>query len=103
MQGLRTQEEQPPGANSRSDILTNFHLHVSPQRGQTDASNAIVRTRQRCPNPSLSNFNKATKDIGGIREEKQKGEHQTLQDLDPNKFPHKEVILIGQSVDLDLL
>jgi hypothetical protein len=31
------------------------------------------------------------------------GEHQELQDLDPNGFPHLEEIMIGGDVDLDLL
>jgi hypothetical protein len=31
------------------------------------------------------------------------GEHQELQDLDPNGFPHLEERLIGRIVDLDLL
>ena len=58
-------------------------------------------------NPSLSNSTKATKAYGGIREEEQ-GRRFTknskyLQDLDPKGFPHKEGILIGGSVDLDLL
>jgi hypothetical protein len=48
----------------------------------------MARTPQRCPNPSLSNSNKATKAIGGIREEESKGEHQIPQDLDLG-FPHK--------------
>ena len=55
-------------------------------------------------NPSLSNSTKATKAYGGIREEEQRKElSKFLQDLDPNGFPHKEGILIGGSVDLDLL
>ena len=53
--------------------------------------------------PSLSNSTKATKAYGGIREEEQRREHQVLQVLDPKGFPHKEGILIGESVDLDLL
>ena len=56
--------------------------------------------------PSLSNSTKATKSIGGIREEEQRREHQVLQilqDLEPKGFPHKEGILIGECVDLDLL
>ena len=56
--------------------------------------------------PSLSNSTKATKAIGGIREEEQRREHQilqNLQDLEPKGFPHKEGILIGECVDLDLL
>ena len=56
--------------------------------------------------PSLSNFTKATKVIWEIREEEQRREHkilQNLQDLEPKGFPHKEGILIGESVDLDLL
>jgi hypothetical protein len=32
----------------------------------------MARTPQRCSSPSLSNSNKATKAIGGIREEEQK-------------------------------
>jgi hypothetical protein len=43
----------------------------------------MARTPQRCSSPSLSNSNKATKAIGGIREEEQRGEHKILQDLDP--------------------
>jgi hypothetical protein len=43
----------------------------------------MARTPQRCPNPSLSNSNKATKSIEGIRGEEPKGEHQIPQDLDP--------------------
>jgi hypothetical protein len=31
------------------------------------------------------------------------GEHKELQDLDPNRFPHLEEIMIGGDVDLDLL
>jgi hypothetical protein len=30
------------------------------------------------------------------------GEHQELQDLDPNRLPHLEEILFGGDVDLDL-
>ena len=57
-------------------------------------------------NPSLSNSTKATKAYGGIREEEQRKftkNSKYLQDLDPKGFPHKEGILIGGSVDLDLL
>jgi hypothetical protein len=43
----------------------------------------MARIPQRCPNLSLSNSNKATQAIGGIREEEQIGDHQILQDLDP--------------------
>jgi hypothetical protein len=40
----------------------------------------------------------------GEDERKNKGgEHQELQDLDPNRFPHLEEILFGGDVDLDLL
>ncbi len=53
--------------------------------------------------PSLSNSTKATKAIGGIREEEQRGEHKILQDLDLVDSTHKERDLIGQDVDLDLL
>jgi hypothetical protein len=31
------------------------------------------------------------------------GEHQELQDLDPNRFPHLEEIMIDGDVNLDLL
>lgn len=50
-----------------------LELVESPRRTQTYAPNARA-------SPSLPNSNKATKAIGGIREE----EHKTLQDLDPN-------------------
>jgi len=63
----------------------------------------MARTPQRCSNPSLSNSNKATKAIGGIREEEQRGEHKILQDQDLVGSPHKERDLIGEDVDLDLL
>ena len=53
--------------------------------------------------PSLSNSTKATKAIGGIKEEEQRGEHKELQDLDQICSPHLERILIGGNVDLDLL
>ena len=51
------------------------------------------------PSPSLSNRTKATKAM----EEKQEGEHQELQDLDPRGSPHIEEKVIGGNVDLDLL
>jgi hypothetical protein len=52
----------------------------------------MARTPQRCSSPSLSNSNKATKAIGGIREEEQIRRRNTkfLQDLDLVDFPHKE-------------
>ena len=57
--------------------------------------------------PSLSNSTKATKAYGGIKEEEQRRRFtknsKYLQDLDPKGFPHKEGILIGEYVDLDLL
>jgi hypothetical protein len=37
----------------------------------------MARTPQRCPNPSLSNYNKTTKAIGGIREEEQNKKRNT--------------------------
>ena len=63
----------------------------------------MTRTPLRCSNPSLSNSNKATKAIGGIKEEEQRGEHKELQDLDQICSPHLERIWIGGNVDLDLL
>jgi hypothetical protein len=37
----------------------------------------MARTPQRCSSPSLSNSNKATKAIGGIREEEQRNSQRT--------------------------
>jgi hypothetical protein len=51
----------------------NSHRTEYPQRIQTDAPNSMARTPLRCASPSLPNFNKATKAIGVIREEEQKG------------------------------
>jgi hypothetical protein len=42
----------------------NFHLHVSPQRSQTDVHNAMARTPLRFSNPSLSNYTKSKKLFG---------------------------------------
>jgi hypothetical protein len=49
----------------RGIIFRTLHFHVSPWRTQTYAPNAMART-------PLSNSNKATKAIGGIREEEQR-------------------------------
>jgi hypothetical protein len=54
----------------------------------------MARTPQRCSSPSLSNSNKATKAIGGIREEEQRGEHKILQDLDPKDLLTKRFGLV---------
>jgi hypothetical protein len=50
----------------------------------------MLRTPLRYPSPSLPNSNKATKAIGGIREEEQNRRRNTklLQDLDLARFPH---------------
>jgi hypothetical protein len=40
------------------------------------------------------------RDMRGRTEEEN---HKELQDLDPNRFPHLEEILLGGDVDLDLL
>ena len=54
------------------------------QAHKLELAESLRRTQTYAPNarasPSLPNSNKATKAIGGIREE----EHKTLQDLDPN-------------------
>src|SRR4051812_11509901 len=59
----RTQEGQAPMSNS-NQIL----------RGELKSMHQMqmARTPQRCSNPSLSNSNKATKAIGGTREEESK-------------------------------
>ena len=64
-----------------------------------------LKTPLRCPSPSLPNSNKATKDIGRIREEEQNSRRNTklLQDLDLARSPHKERDSIGEALDLDLL
>ncbi len=57
-------------------------------------------------NHSLPNSTKATKAIGGIREEEQRKSTKNskfLQDLDLGGSSHKERDLIGEDVDLDLL
>ena len=56
----------------KSKKLLTFHPNESSPRTQTDAPNAMA-------SPSLSNSTKATKAIGGIREEEQRREHQILQ------------------------
>ena len=99
----RLGSKDPRGTSSRSEYLTNFHLHVSPRRSQTDAPNAMARTPQRCTDPSLSNSNKATKAIGGIGEEEQEGRTQNSPRSRSQRFTHKEMIWFGQSVDLELL
>ena len=53
--------------------------------------------------PSLSNSTKATKAVGGIREEEQRREHQILQDLDLKDSLTERGIWVGRIVDLDLL
>ena len=64
-----------------------------------------LRTPLRCPSSSLPNSNKATKAIGGIREEEQNRRRNTklLQDLDLARSPHLERDSIGEALDLDLL
>ena len=52
-----------------------FHSTESSPRTQTAAPNTVA-------SPSLSNSTKATKAVGGIREEEQRREHRILQDLD---------------------
>jgi hypothetical protein len=47
----------------------------------------MARTQKRCSNPSLSNSNKTTKDIGGIREEEQKGNPQRTPRFGCGMFP----------------
>jgi hypothetical protein len=41
--------------------------------------------------------------MGGDERKNKGGEHQELQDLDTNRFPHLEEIMIGEDVDLDIL
>ena len=53
--------------------------------------------------PSLSNSTKATKAVGGIRDEEQRREHQILQDLDLKDTLTEKGIWAGRIVDLDLL
>ena len=62
----------------------------------------MARTPQRCSNPSLPSSNKATKAIGGTREEESKRD-KILQNLDPQRCTHKEMNRLGQNVDLDHL
>ena len=64
-----------------------------------------LRTPLRCPTSSLPNSNKATKAIGGIREEEQNRRRNTklLQDLDLARSPHLERDSLGGALDLDLL
>src|SRR3954470_17492193 len=61
--GLRTQEGQAPMSNS-NQILRG---ELKPMQQMQ-----MARTPQRCPNPSLSSYNKATKAIGRTREEESK-------------------------------
>jgi hypothetical protein len=56
---------------TQEETLTNSHDTKSSQITQNDAPNAMLKTPVRCSIPSLLNFNKATKAIGGIREEEQ--------------------------------
>jgi hypothetical protein len=72
-------------------------------RTQTDAPNAMTRTPLRCSSIYLSNSKKATKVIGGIKEEEQIEKHKELKDLYLVCSPHLERILNGGNVDLDLL
>src|SRR3954465_7563563 len=65
----RTQEGQAPMSNS-NQILRG---ELKPMQQMQ-----IARTPQRCLNPSLSSSNKATKAIGGTREEESKRDTKSL-------------------------
>src|SRR3954465_8309834 len=59
----------------------------------------MARTPQRCSNPSLS----SSKSYWGNKRGGIKEGHKIPQNLDPQRYTHKEMNRLGQNVDLDLL